>query len=128
VSEMKILHIGIASHDEMKRRAIDIAAGRRKRDPSEPRIWMSSLDDVRRILSKKTMLLLEIIRNSQPDSVADLAKRAGRAKSNVSRTLHKLEEFGMVEFEERPGNRMAPRVTFDRFRVEGGFTEHERAA
>jgi len=43
------------------------------------------------VLSDKNMSLLELIRNSQPASLSELAARAGMQKSNLSRTLRKLE-------------------------------------
>ena len=59
------------------------------------------------------MLLLETIRNSQPASLTELAERAGMQKSNLSRTLHKLEQFGLVEFEIGEGGKKAPRVNYN---------------
>ncbi len=117
----RVLRIGIASYEQTKRRTIDIAAGRLKPGPEDPRIWLTSLSEVSRIFSKNTMLLLEIIKNSEPDSVADLAKIAKRKTSNVSRTLQRLQEFGLVELKEGPGRRRAPRVTFEDYLVEGSL-------
>ena len=107
------LRIGIASRDQIKQRSIDIAAGKRRRRPDEPRLWFTSLDAILRVLSDKNMLLLEIIRNSQPKSLTELAERAGMQKSNLSRTLHKLEQFGLLEFEVGESGRKAPRVNYD---------------
>lgn len=107
------LRIGIASREHIKRRSIEIAAGKRRRRPDEPRIWFTSLDAILRVLSDKNLLLLEMIRNSQPASVTELAESLGQKKSNVSRTLHKLEQFGLVDFEPGEGGRVAPRVNYD---------------
>lgn len=107
------LRIGIASREQMKQRSIDIAAGKRRRGPDEPRLWFTSLDAILRVLSDKNMLLLEIIRSSRPASLTELAERAGMQKSNLSRTLRKLEQFGLVEFEVGEGGRRAPRVNYD---------------
>ena len=108
-----ILRIGIASREQIKRRSIDIAAGKRRPRPDEPKIWFTSLDAILRVLSDKNMLLLEIIRNSRPASLTELAEQAGMQKSNLSRTLHKLEQFGLVEFEVGEGGKKAPRVNYD---------------
>ena len=107
------LRIGIASREQIKRRSIEIAAGKRRRQPDEPRIWFTSLDAILRVLSDKNMLLLEMIRTSQPGSVTELAEKMGQKKSNVSRTLNKLEQFGLVDFELGEGGRKAPRVNYD---------------
>ena len=107
------LRIGIASREQIKRRSIDIAAGRRRPGADEPKIWFTSLDAILRVLSDKNMLLLELIRNSQPASLSELAARAGMQKSNLSRTLRKLEQFGFVDYEVGEGGRKAPRVNYD---------------
>jgi len=113
VTNAIILRIGIASREQIKRRSIDIAAGKRRPRPDEPKIWFTSLDAILRVLSDKNMLLLEIIRNSRPASLTELAEQAGMQKSNLSRTLHKLEQFGLVEFEVGEGGKKAPRVNYD---------------
>jgi predicted transcriptional regulator len=113
VTDAITLRIGIASREQIKRRSIDIAAGKRRPRADEPKIWFTSLDAILRVLSDRNMLLLELIRNSQPQSLTELAERAGMQKSNLSRTLHKLEQFGLVEFEVGEGGRKAPRVNYD---------------
>lgn len=115
----KILRIGIASRDEIKQRTLEIATGKRRRQPDEPRVWFTSVDAFSRVLSSKSMLLLEMIRQSEPESVSELAEKLGRQKPNVSRILKKLEEFGIIEFEIGKGGKKAPRVKYDDFRVEG---------
>lgn len=115
----RILKIGIASRDEIKQRTLEIASGKRRRGADEPRVWFTSVDAFSRVLSSKSMLLLEMIRQSEPASVSELAEKLGRQKPNVSRILKKLEEFGIVEFEIGKGGKKAPRVRYDDFRVEG---------
>lgn len=44
----------------------------------------------------------------------ELAGLAHRAVSNLSRTLKKLHEAGIVDFEKGPGKMRAPRVTASR--------------
>jgi predicted transcriptional regulator len=63
------------------------------------------------------MLLLEIIRNEHPQSVTELARRTGREKSNLSRTLGNMERFGLVEMKNEK-RRKVPSVTFDRLQFE----------
>jgi len=43
-----------------------------------------------------------------------LAKLAHRSKSNLSRTLKKLREAGIVDFEQGEGRELAPRVIASR--------------
>ena len=58
---MMTLHIGIAPASYVKKRMIEIARGGKPR-PNEPRVWVSSLDSLARVLTEKNMLLLEMIR------------------------------------------------------------------
>jgi predicted transcriptional regulator len=122
MSGVKVLRIGIASREEMKRRTIDIAKGKRKRSPDEPQVWFSSFESLAKVLSEKNMLLLEIIRKAKPQSVAELAEKSGRAKSNLSRTLHSMERLGLVELVEGARGRKAPRLKYDAVRFEGEFS------
>jgi predicted transcriptional regulator len=45
--------------------------------------------------------LLETLRTTDVDSIADLAREVDRAESQVSRDLSTLAELGLVSFEER---------------------------
>jgi predicted transcriptional regulator len=122
MAEKRILRIGIATRDEMKRRTIAIAKGERRRHPDEPSVWFSSMESLGKVLSARNMLLLDIIRRAEPQSISELASESGRAKSNLSRTLKNLSEIGVVEMVERSerGRKMrAPRVRYDDFELRG---------
>jgi predicted transcriptional regulator len=110
---MRTLHIGIAPPSYVKKRMLDIARGG-KPLPDEPRVWVSSLESLAKVLTEKNMLLLEIIRNSQPQSLGELAKLSHRKVPNLSRTLHTMERFGIVELSESPNGRKVPTVRYDR--------------
>jgi predicted transcriptional regulator len=94
---------------------IEIARGRVKSSANEPRVWFTSYEALARVLSRQNMLLIEIIRDFEPDSVTELARKVGREKTNVLRSLKILEEFDIVELEEREGGRKAPRLKYDDF-------------
>ena len=111
---MKTLKIGIASYDDMKRRTIDIAAGRVRAGRDDPTVWFTSLDSVAKVLSDRNRALLELIAQKRPASLAELEAMSGRAKSNLSRTLKTLERYGLVVLETGPGGRLVPTVPFDR--------------
>lgn len=130
MSNDRILRIGIAPLEAIKRRTQDIASGNRRHKSDEPRVWFTSLDALARVLSRQNMLLIEIIRHSHPESVTELAERVGRAKSNVLRSLKTLEEFDIVTFENGRGGRKAPRMMYDDFRVDGylGLSQNNKAA
>jgi len=111
----RILHIGIASRKYIHGRMLAIAKGEHKPLPSEPRVWFTSFEALARVLSQQNMMLIEILRHKELDSVTELAKEAGREKTNVLRSLRRLEEFEIVEFEEGEGGRRAPRLRYDDF-------------
>ena len=50
-----------------------------------------------RLLTPENRSLLRIIRDSKPQSVAELARLTNRAEPNLLRTLGKLEAFGFLE-------------------------------
>jgi predicted transcriptional regulator len=96
------------TYQEFKKFTLDVVKGRRRVDPSEPKIWVEATDDsVREIqfhsleagaklLSAKNRTLLRLIAQRHPKSVSELATLAGRAEQNVMRTLHKLSAVGLV--------------------------------
>ena len=117
---VKTLRIGIAPPSYVRERMMSIARGERP-DPREPRVWVSSTDALFKILTDKNMLLLEIIRSAQPQSVTELAQLTKRAVPNVSRTLHSLERLGIVEMKELDDGRKAPHLLWDGDKVELDF-------
>jgi predicted transcriptional regulator len=111
----RIMHIGIASRAYIHDRMLAIAKGEHKPLPSEPRVWFTSFEALARVFSRQNLMLIEILRHKDLDSVTELAKEAGREKTNVLRSLKRLEEFEIVEFEEGEGGRRAPRLRYDDF-------------
>ena len=71
-----------------------------------------------KLLSPDNLTLLHIIATKRPDSMRALALLAHRKESNLSRTLKKLHEAGIVEFEERGGRTRAPRLIARRVTLE----------
>lgn len=112
-TSMKVLRIGIASRAEMRARTIAIARGELKPSPNDPKVWFPSVKSVAEVLSNENRLLLEIIRRMRPTSVKELAEISGRKASNLSRTLHTMERYRLVELERSSGT-LIPRVTYDR--------------
>jgi len=93
----KVMKVGIMPYREMKARTIAIARGRYKPRPDEPKVWFSSLRSLASVLSEENQALLQAIREHNPESIADLERITGRAASNLTRTLHTLERYGLVE-------------------------------
>ncbi|WP_142847841.1 transcriptional regulator [Telmatospirillum sp. J64-1] len=99
------IKIGIASHDELRERALQIARGERRRHPDEPKIWFTSLDSLAKVLSEPNRQLLRIIDEQHPSSLAELETLTGRKVSNLSRTLKTMSQYGLVKLV--PGKRGA---------------------
>src|SRR6266581_2266385 len=89
--------VGIASHDQLRERALQIARGERRRLPDEPRIWFTSLESLAKVLSEPNRTLLRIIDERHPSSIAELAALTGRKPSNLSRTLKTMSRYGLVK-------------------------------
>ena len=109
---MTTLRIGISSYEDMKARTLAIARGEYKPKRGEPRIWFTSMGSFARVLSDRNRALLELIAETQPDSIAELANLSGRAKSNLSRTLKTLEGYGLVRLKKGKGGKVSPRIPY----------------
>lgn len=59
----------------------------------------NSVDALLRLLTPENRELMAIIRDKKPKSIAELAKLTGRAPSNLTRTLGKLEHAGLVKMQ-----------------------------
>jgi len=117
---VKTLRVGIAPPSYVRERMMKVARGE-KPSANEPKVWVSSPDALFKVLTEKNMLLLEIIRNSQPQSLTELAEIADRALSNLTRTLRSLERLGIVAIEAREDGKKVPIVLWEGDRVELDF-------
>ncbi len=113
---MRTLRIGIRSHEEAKARLLAIARGEISRDENEPTIWVTSLGSLAQLLSPENTALLDLIRDREPESVTELSTLSGRSVPSLSRSLTKMEEYGLVAMVEH-GRAHAPRVAFDRLEI-----------
>ena len=128
---MKHVHtltVGIAPYDVLKKRTLEIARGTYKPGRQDPKIWFSSMESLAQVLSTRNQLLLEIIAQTKPQSLTQLAEISGRHKSNLSRTLKKMEQYGLVNLMKKKGGEILPEVTFDRLRVELSPLSEQRMA
>jgi predicted transcriptional regulator len=62
--------------------------------------------------------IVQYIGTKRPGSVRELATLVRRKESNLSRTLRKLQEAGIVAFEHGPGRTRAPRLVARRVTLE----------
>ena len=115
---MKSLRVGIASYADMKARTMAIARGKLKPRPDDPEVWFTSIESVAKVLSDRNRALLRLIVEEEPQSLTALARLSGRAKSNLSRTLHTLERYHLVHLEKGRKGRLLPRVPYSRIVLE----------
>ncbi len=109
---MKRLKVGIASYEAMKERTTAIARGERQPRRGEPKVWFTSMESFARVLSDRNRALLELIAEARPGSITELAELSGRAKSNLSRTLKTMEQYGLVRLKKGGGGRLTPSVPY----------------
>ena len=112
-----VMRIGILSKDDYRKRTIAIAKGEHIPKKNEPTVWFESMKSLGQILSGQNQQLLRIIRDSAPDSLTELEKVSGRKKSNLSRTLKTLSNYGIVDLVREKGT-VRPVVKATEFKVE----------
>jgi len=116
---MKIMNVGIMSREDYKKRTIAIAKGTYK-PKNEPKIWFESIKSLAQVLSNENQELLKIIIEYKPKSLTELEKISDRKKSNLSRTLKTLENYGIVSLNKENG-KVIPTVKATNFKVEFGI-------
>lgn len=102
--------VGIATHEQLRARALQIARGERRHHPNEPKIWFTSLGSLAKILSEPNRKLLRIIDERRPASLAELEALTGRRASNLSRTLKTMSHYGLVKLVPGKRGSVAPEV------------------
>jgi predicted transcriptional regulator len=113
---MKAIVIGVMPQDQIRKRMIAIAKGEYKPKSSEPKIWFTSMRSVAEVLSDQNRALLKVIRETNPDSVAVLARTTGRQPSNLSRTLKTMSRYGLVDLHKEKSH-IRPVVKATDFRI-----------
>lgn len=113
---MKTIVIGVMPQEQIRARMIAIAKGEYKPRPGDPKIWFTSMKSVAEVLSDQNRALLKVIRETNPDSMAILAKTTGRQPSNLSRTLKTMSRYGLVDLRREKTN-VRPVVKATEFRI-----------
>ena len=113
----KVMKIGIMSKEDYRRRTIAIAKSEYKPGRNEPKIWFESMESLGQILSGQNQKLLRLINEKHPASLAELETISGRKKSNLSRTLKTLSNYGIVDLVRTKGM-VRPVVNATDFKVE----------
>jgi predicted transcriptional regulator len=115
---MTTLKVGIADYEAMKARTMRIARGEERPGPDDPKVWFTSTESFAQVLSAGNRELLRTIVERAPGSLDELAQMTGRAKSNLSRTLKKMADYGLVEMQPGEGRRLRPKVVHDRISLD----------
>lgn len=111
---MTTLKVGVASHEEMRSWTLAVARGEHRVRDGDPKVWFTSTESFAKILSARNRELLRVIAERVPQSLEELAQITGRAKSNLSRTLRTMEQYGLVRLDRAQRGRVTPKVIYDR--------------
>ena len=114
----KSIKVGIMSRDEFRQRTIAIAKGEYRPEKDEPRIWFESLQSFAQVLSDDNRRLLRVIEEQKPKSLKELGILTGRNKSNLSRTLHTMVDYGIIDLVKQHAREVVPMVKANHFSLE----------
>jgi len=95
--DMKQVKVGIMPLKDFQAYTKAIVAGKHKRKRGEPKIWFSSMASLAQVLSDQNRELLSLIAEQKPASISELARLSDRSQSNLTRTLKKMESYGLVK-------------------------------
>ena len=113
------MKIGIMPIEQQKERTLAIARGEYKPTADEPKVWFSTMASLAQVLSDENQALIRTIAEQNPETVTALAKMTGRAISNLSRTLHNLERYGLVSLRKEK-QRIIPEAKATAFDIKTG--------
>ncbi len=80
-------------------------------------MWVESMKSLGQVLSGQNRKLLKLINESKPRSLTELEALSGRKKSNLSRTLRTMSNYGIVDLIKEKGA-VRPVVKATGFQVE----------
>lgn len=114
---MRTMKIGILSREQYQKRMIAIASGQIKRKSNAPKVWFHSMKSLARVLSDKNVDLLKIITSKQPESISKLSEITGRNRSDLTRSLETMAQYGIVEFKDVDKKTKKPIVKVTEFHI-----------
>ena len=117
----KTLKVGVMPREEFKQRTIAIARGEYKPGKDDPKVWFESLQSFAQVLSDDNRMLLHVIEEKKPKSLRELGELTGRKRSNLSRTLHTMANYGIVDLVQRSTRELTPVVKATHFSLEIGI-------
>ncbi len=113
---MKVIKIGIASQQKIRQRVLAIAKGEITPKLSDPKVWFTSMRPLAEVLSDENRAMLDVIRQSNPSSISELAQMTGRKQGNLSRTLKTMSRYGLVRMEKNERS-LRPVVLADSYQL-----------
>jgi len=113
---MKVIKIGIASQQKIRQRVLAIAKGEITPKPSDPKVWFTSMKSLAEVLSDENRAMLDVIRQTNPNSISELAQLTGRKQGNLSRTLKTMSRYGLVRMEKNERS-LRPVVLADSYQL-----------
>ena len=116
----KVLKLGIMSREDYKKRTMAIARGEYRPKRGEPKVWFESLQSMAQVLSSENQQLLKIIKEKNPTSLKELEIVTGRKRSNLSRTLHTMSRYGIIDLVKH-NRTVQPVVKATDFKIEFGL-------
>ena len=119
-------HIKIQGHASLREEMKAVARGEKVAPKGSGGISFDSVEALLRLLTPQNRELLAVIRDKKPQSIAELAKLTGRAQSNLTRTLGKLEAVGFVRMKNVERCKV-PTATVHSFRIKiDPFSQNDR--
>jgi predicted transcriptional regulator len=116
----------IQSHRSLRDEMKAVARGERPAPDDAALPSFNSVEALMRLLTPENRRLLAVIRDRQPQSIAELAAITGRAAPNLTRTLAKLEAIGFVRM-RTVARRKVPTAAVRTLRVEiDPFSQNDR--
>lgn len=94
-----------------------VARGEKRAPADAARQSFNSVEALLRLLTPENRILLAIIRDQHPESIAALAKITGRKPPNLTRTLSKLETAGFVVMKS-VDNKRVPMARVKKLKIE----------
>ena len=121
---MKRVKVGIMPLKQFQAYTMNIVTGKYKPKRGEPKIWFNSVETFAKVLSDPNRELLALIAKESPKSISELARLSGRAQSNLTRTLKKMEDYGFVTMKTGKRGSKQPFVPYSDIVLDMSITGH----
>lgn len=119
-------HFKVQGHASLREEMKAVARGERPAPEDAGGTTFDSVEALLRLLTPQNRELLAVIRDKNPQSIAELSELTGRAQPNLTRTLSKLERVGFVRMKS-VDRRKVPTTTVRSLRINiDPFSQNDR--